>query len=65
MQSVVASLTVQPAASFPRWRRADCRLAILNHTPTPLDAQAELVVNAPVGEVLSGAVRAVGGRGRL
>lgn len=52
-----SSLVVYPAASFPeRAKRNGAVLAIVNNDPTPLDGIADLVVNAPIGEVMGGAV---------
>lgn len=52
-----SSLVVYPAAGFPeRAKRNGARLAIVNNDPTPLDDIADLVVNAPIGEVMGGAV---------
>ena len=49
-----SSLVVYPAAGFPEQaRRNGAKLIILNRDPTPLDAIASLVVNAPLGEVFS------------
>jgi len=39
------SLTVYPAAALPGYRPWNARMAILNRDPTPLDSEAELVVN--------------------
>lgn len=52
-----SSLVVYPAAGFPEQaKRNGARLAIVNNDPTPLDDIADLVVNAPIGEVMGGAV---------
>ncbi len=52
-----SSLVVYPAAGFPEQaKRNGARLAIVNNDPTPLDDLADLVVNAPIGEVMGGAV---------
>jgi len=46
------SLVVEPAASLPRLAKdAGARLVILNRDPTPLDHWADLVVNAPLGNI--------------
>lgn len=45
------SLVVQPAASLPEFFMGNC-LIVLNQTETPLDAQAQLVLRAPIGEIL-------------
>jgi len=49
-----SSLQVHPAASLPEVAK-DCgaRLAIINRDPTPLDARADAVWNAPLGEALT------------
>ena len=54
------SLVVYPAAGLPDRRRPDCRLAIVNHTPTDLDPAAELVLRENVGTALAAAVKALG-----
>jgi NAD-dependent deacetylase len=47
-----SSLVVYPAAGFPeRAALSGARLIIVNREPTPLDAIASLVVNAPLGDV--------------
>ncbi|WP_211187053.1 SIR2 family NAD-dependent protein deacylase [Neoroseomonas marina] len=52
-----SSLVVYPAAGFPEQaKRNGARLAIVNNDPTPLDDLADLVVNAPIGEAMGGAV---------
>ncbi|NTU88494.1 MAG: NAD-dependent protein deacylase, partial [Actinobacteria bacterium] len=45
------SLSVYPAAGFLDYFRG-ALLAIINRTPTPLDLQADLVIEGSVGEVL-------------
>ena len=48
-----STLLVRPAARFPELaRRNGARLAVLNRDPTPLDAEADLVIHADIGEVL-------------
>ena len=48
-----STLLVRPAARFPELaRRNGARLVIVNHDPTPLDAEADLVIRADIGEVL-------------
>jgi NAD-dependent deacetylase len=48
-----SSLVVYPAASLPLIaRRAGATLVIVNREPTELDAHADLVINAGIGEVL-------------
>ena len=44
------SLAVYPAAGLVERYRG--RLVVLNKTPTPQDARADLVINAPIGQVL-------------
>ena len=52
-----SSLVVQPAAGFPVLaKRCGARLVIVNNDPTPMDDIADLVVQAPIGEVMGGAV---------
>ena len=47
-----SSLVVHPAASLPQTaRERGAKLVILNRDPTPLDAIANLIVNAPLGEL--------------
>ena len=49
------SLAIQPAAMLPLIaRRAGARLVILNREPTDMDDYADLVINAEIGETLSG-----------
>lgn len=49
-----SSLVVEPAATLPRIAAAaGARLVILNRDATPLDAAADLVVNAPLGEIFA------------
>ncbi|TCT04614.1 SIR2 family NAD-dependent protein deacylase [Aquabacter spiritensis] len=49
-----SSLVVYPAAGFPlRAKRQGARLVILNREPTDLDAVADLVVRAEIGDVLA------------
>lgn len=50
------SLAVYPAASLPSLRKSAVPLVIVNNTPTPLDDEAALVIHAPLGETLLGAV---------
>ncbi len=50
---VGSSLAVYPAASIPHYRRPGCPLVIVNRDPTPLDAEADLVIRASVGEAFS------------
>lgn len=49
-----SSLVVHPAASLPQMaRERGAKLVILNRDPTPLDTIANLIVNAPLGELFS------------
>ena len=58
---VGTSLQVYPAASLPRLAlRQGARLWIVNLTPTPYDAFADVVITGKAGEVLSRAVQALG-----
>ncbi len=55
--AIGSSLVVYPAAGFPRMAKQNgARLVILNRDATPLDAYADLVVNAEIGPTLSAAV---------
>ena len=48
-----SSLVVHPAASLPELAVSHgARLAIINRDPTPLDAQADIVLNQSLGETL-------------
>ncbi|MCA9068771.1 MAG: Sir2 family NAD-dependent protein deacetylase [Planctomycetaceae bacterium] len=48
-----SSLVVYPAAQLPEIaKRSGARLVIINRDPTPLDGIADLVINAPLGEVM-------------
>ncbi len=52
--AIGSSLVVEPAASIPRTaKRYGARLVIINRDPTPQDADADLVINASIGETLS------------
>ena len=58
--AIGSSLTVHPAAGLPRVAvDAGAALAVLNAEPTPLDRFADVVVRAPIGDVLPAAVDAV------
>jgi NAD-dependent deacetylase len=58
--AVGSSLVVFPAAGFPLLaKRAGARLVILNREPTELDDEADLVINAEIGEVLPAAIEHV------
>ncbi len=50
---VGSSLVVYPAAALPGYRSRDCRLVIINREPTPLDREADLVIQGSAGEILS------------
>ena len=52
------SLVVYPAASLVRYYRGD-RLVLINKSPTPYDAHADLVIVGPIGEILE-AIRVEG-----
>lgn len=55
-----SSLVVEPAASMPATALSHgAKLAIVNLEPTPLDELADLVIQAPLGEVLRGLVLAI------
>ena len=52
-----SSLVVYPAAGFPQIaKRRGAKLAILNRDPTDQDADADLVIHAEIGSVMSRAV---------
>lgn len=54
MLVIGSSLTVNPAAKIPREAaRAGAALAIINNQSTPLDNDAEVLVDAPAGAALS------------
>ncbi len=45
---------VSPARQLPMWaKRAGAQLVIINSTPTPLDAEADLLINRFCGEVMA------------
>lgn len=50
------SLSVYPAAGLPALRRPDSRLVLINHTPTQMDVEADLVFHSAISEVLTAAV---------
>lgn len=59
-----SSLVVQPAAGLPGLAQSHgARLVIINNQPTPLDGQAEAVVQAPLGATLEELDRALFGTG--
>lgn len=47
------SLVVYPAAGLPDYRNLNARLAIINHDPTSLDAEAQLVIHDDLCRVIS------------
>jgi NAD-dependent deacetylase len=52
-----SSLSVFPAADFPlRAKQNGAKLAIVNRDPTPLDGNADLVINAGIGATLDAAL---------
>lgn len=52
-----SSLVVYPAAGFPRIaKRKGAKLAILNRDPTDQDSDADLVIHAEIGSIMSRAV---------
>ncbi len=60
---VGSSLVVYPAAQMPVYaKRAGARLVIVNRTPTPQDAEAELLIADSAGTVLSKVAMLVAGR---
>lgn len=46
------SLVVYPAASLPGYRRWNVKMVIINHDPTPLDADATLVIHEDLCSVM-------------
>ncbi|QBG48068.1 hypothetical protein EGM51_11915 [Verrucomicrobia bacterium S94] len=47
------SLQVYPAAGLPGYRPWNARLVIINRDPTPMDAEAQLVIHEDLCEVMS------------
>ncbi len=48
-----STLLVRPAARFPELALGNgARLAIVNREPTPLDAEADVVIHDDIGDVL-------------
>ncbi|HSR88415.1 MAG TPA: Sir2 family NAD-dependent protein deacetylase, partial [Pontiella sp.] len=47
-----SSLTVYPAAGLPGYRPWNARMVIVNRDPTPLDVEAQLVINGDLCEVM-------------
>jgi NAD-dependent deacetylase len=59
--AIGSSLVVEPAASFPRLaKQHGATLIILNKTPTPLDAYADLVIQESIGETLGAVLTKMG-----
>lgn len=59
--AVGSSLVVEPAASFPLLAKQHrAILVILNKTPTPLDAYADLVIRESIGETLGKVLKQMG-----
>ena len=57
MLAMGSSLTVYPAAAFPRIAKQNgARLVIINNEPTDLDAVCDLVLHEPIGMTLSAAL---------
>ena len=57
MLAMGSSLTVYPAAAFPRIAKQNgARLVIINNEPTDLDAVCDLVLHEPIGLTLSAAL---------
>ena len=50
------SLTVYPAAGLINYYRGK-KLVLINKTVTPMDGQADLVINAPIGETFAGLLK--------
>lgn len=50
---VGSSLVVYPAASLPIYRKRGCKFIIVNREPTPLDAEADLVIHETAGEIFN------------
>lgn len=46
------SLAVYPAASLPGYRSHNAKLAIINHDPTPLDDEADVVIHSDLCKVM-------------
>lgn len=55
--SIGSSLVVQPAAGLIKEKLPECKLVILNHTPTLYDKLADLVIQENCGEVLENLVK--------
>ena len=47
------SLVVYPAAGLPDYRPWNARMAIINREATPLDAEAQLMINGDLCEVMT------------
>jgi len=46
------SLLVYPAAGLPGYRPWNAKMVIVNRDPTPLDAEAQIVINGDLCEVM-------------
>lgn len=58
--AIGSSLVVEPAASLPRLaKNHGATLVIVNNTPTPLDAVADLVIREPIGRTLQSVLGAL------
>jgi NAD-dependent deacetylase len=56
-----SSLVVEPAASIPlQAKNNGARLVIINHSETPLDGLADIVLHQSIGQTLSQAVKQMG-----
>lgn len=55
------SLQVYPAAGLPATRRPDCRLVIINQTPTSLDAEADVRLDQRIAQILEPVVQQAAG----
>jgi NAD-dependent deacetylase len=60
MLALGSTLVVEPAASLPRLaKRSGAKLVIINLSHTPLDAMADIKIEAPIGETLKKALKAI------
>jgi len=53
------SLAVYPAAALPGYRTRNAKLVIVNHAPTPLDPEADLVIHDDLCRVMNATADAV------
>ncbi len=53
------SLLVYPAAGLPDYRPWNAKMAIINHDPTPLDGEAQLVIHDDLCEIMEAVSRKV------